>query len=86
MLHRKKGSVAPTTQTTEYLTQVSGFSASGSTNTGLNAEGNTITIFTLNIAPPNFIDKNSLLLTTSRSEKYQVYIYRWYETFNNIYI
>lgn len=75
-LHRKKGNVAPTTQTTEYLTQVSGFSASGSTNTGLNAEGNTITIFTLNIAPPNFIDKNSLLLTTSTSEKFQVYIYR----------
>ena len=76
-LHRKKGSVQPATQVTQYLSQVNGFSlTSGTPNTGMNANGDTLSIYTQNIVPPNAINTNYLYLTTTTTEDYQVYIYK----------
>jgi len=76
-LHRKKGSVQPATQVNEFFSQVDGFSlTSGTPNTGMNVDGNTLSIYTQNIVPPNAINTNYLYLTTSTSEEFQVIIYR----------
>ena len=76
-LHRKKGTVQPATQVEEFFSQVDGFSlTSGTPNTGMNVDGNTLSIYTQNIVPPNAINTNYLSLTTSTSEEFQVIIYR----------
>ena len=76
-LHRKKGSVQPTTQVTEYLSLVTnpqGFSlTSGTPNTGMNSGGNTLSIFISNYLE---LITNYLYLTTSTSEEFQVVIIR----------
>ena len=76
-LHRKKGSVQPTTQVTEYLSLVTnpkGFSlTSGTPNTGMNLGGNTLSIFISNYLE---LITNYLYLTTSTSEEFQVVIIR----------
>ena len=73
-LHRKKGSVQPTTQVTEYLSLVTGFSlTSGIPNTGMNLGGNTLSIYVSNYLE---LITNYLYLTTSTSEEFQVVIIR----------
>ena len=76
-LHRKKGSVQPTTQVTEYLSLVTnpqGFSlTSGTPNTGMNSGGNTLSIFISNYLE---LITNYLYLTTSTNEEFQVVIIR----------
>ena len=75
-LHRKKGSVQPATQVEEFFSQVTGFTlTSGTPNTAI-TNGNTLEIYTQNIAPPNAINTNYLYLTTTTTEEYQVVIYR----------
>jgi len=72
-LHRKKGSVQPATQVEEFFSQVDGFSlTSGTPNTVMNADGNTLSILT----QYRVINTNYLYLTTSTSEEFQVVIYR----------
>jgi hypothetical protein len=76
-LHRKKGSVQPATQVNEFFSQVDGFSlTSGTPNTGMNVDGNTLSIYTQNIVPPNAINTNYLYLLSTTTEEYQVIIYR----------
>jgi len=73
-LHRKKGSVQPTTQVTEYLSLVTGFSlTSGTPNTGMNSGGNTLSVYVSNYLE---LITNYLYLTTSTSEEFQVVIIR----------
>lgn len=73
-LHRKKGSVQPTTQVTEYLSLVTGFSlTSGTPNTGMNLGGNTLSVYVSNYLE---LITNYLYLTTSTSEEFQVVIIR----------
>jgi hypothetical protein len=76
-LHRKKGSVQPTTQITQYLSLVTnpqGFSlTSGTPNTGMNSGGNTLSVFVSNYLE---LITNYLYLTTSTSEEFQVVIIR----------
>tara|TARA_R110002124_G_scaffold12115_1_gene57771 strand:+ start:222 stop:2393 length:2172 start_codon:yes stop_codon:yes gene_type:complete len=76
-LHRKKGSVQPTTQVTEYISLVTnpqGFSlTSGTPNTSMNSGGNTLSVFVSNYLE---LITNYLYLTTSTSEEFQVVIIR----------
>ena len=76
-LHRKKGSVQPTTQVTEYFSLVTnpqGFSlTSGTPNTSMNSGGNTLSVFVSNYLE---LITNYLYLTTSTSEEFQVVIIR----------
>ena len=82
-LHRKKGSVQPAVQATQYSSQVNKFSLTlGTPNTGMNntspnqTDGDTLSIYTQNISPPNAINTNYLYLTTSTSEDFEVVINR----------
>ena len=75
-LHRKKGSVQPATDVTEFFSQVNGFTlTSGTPNTAI-TNGNTLEIYTQNIQPPNAINTNYLELTSATTDDYQVIIYR----------
>lgn len=75
-LHRKKGSVQPATDVTEFFSQINGFTlTSGTPNTAI-TNGNTLEIYTQNIQPPNAINTNYLELTSATTDDYQVIIYR----------
>ena len=72
-LHRKKGSVQPATQVEEFFSQVTGFTlTSGTPKTGMNANGDTLSILT----QYRVINTNYLYLLSTTTEEYQVLISR----------